>query len=186
MPSSARLPPSGGPSITGASQVAEPQDIVEAQPSDEAVGGNGVPVTGAAIAAGATAQAAAGDGHPTSEVLPGGATNVTTEEVAADDPTSSVGPSGDACFSPEMADDDGAVEHEVILGHPMLRAPGDVSLDEAMGTVRWALTQAQNVLHWERGGIVDEQRRLVLWASLLKEWTTMERAGERLGSSTMT
>jgi hypothetical protein len=76
-----------------------------------------------------------------------------------------------------MADDDGAVEPEVILGHPMLRARGDVSLDEAMGTVRWALTQAQNVLHWERGGIVDEQRRLVLWASLLKEWTTMERAG---------
>jgi hypothetical protein len=85
-----------------------------------------------------------------------------------------------------MADDDGAVEHEVILGHPMLRAPGDVSLDEAMGMVRWALTQAQNVLHWEHGGIVDEQRRLVLWASLLKEWTTMERAGGRLGSSTMT
>jgi hypothetical protein len=34
------------------------------------------------------------------------------------------------------------VEPEVILGHPTLRAPRDVSLDEAMGTARWALTQA--------------------------------------------
>jgi hypothetical protein len=77
-------------------------------------------------------------------VLPGGATNVTTEEVAADDPASSAGSSG------------GALEPEVILGHPMLRAPRDVSLDEAMGTARCALTQAQNVLHRESGGIVNE------------------------------
>jgi hypothetical protein len=48
------------------------------------------------------------------------------------------------------------MELEVILGHPMLRAPGDVSLDEAMGTARWVLTQAQNVLRRESGGIVDE------------------------------
>jgi hypothetical protein len=48
-----------------------------------------------------------------------------------------------------MADDDSTVEPEVILGHPMLRAPGDVSFDEAMGMARWALTQAQNVLHQE-------------------------------------
>jgi hypothetical protein len=38
------------------------------------------------------------------------------------------------------------------------------------------LTQAQNVLHRERGGIVDERRHLLLWASMLKERTTVERA----------
>jgi hypothetical protein len=48
------------------------------------------------------------------------------------------------------------MELEVILGHPMLRALGDVSLDEAMGTAHWVLTQAQNVLRRESGGIVDE------------------------------
>jgi hypothetical protein len=82
-------------------------------------------------------------------VLLWGANNVTTEEVAADDPASSAGPSRGACFSTEMADDGSTGEPEVILGHPMLRAPGDVSFDEAMGTARWALTQAQNVLHQE-------------------------------------
>jgi hypothetical protein len=72
----------------------------------------------------------------------GGATNVTTEEVAADDPASLAGLSGGVSFSTEAADDGDAVEPEVILGHPTLRAPRDVSLDEAMGTARWALTQA--------------------------------------------
>jgi hypothetical protein len=75
-------------------------------------------------------------------VLPGGATNVTTKEVATGDPTSSAGPSGGASSSTEAADDGGAVEPEVILGHPMLRAPRDVSLDEAMGMDSWALTQS--------------------------------------------
>jgi hypothetical protein len=46
------------------------------------------------------------------------------------------------CFSTKAADDGGAVVPEVILGQPTLRAPGDVSLDEAMGTAHWALTQA--------------------------------------------
>jgi hypothetical protein len=32
------------------------------------------------------------------------------------------------------------------------------------------------VLHRERGGIVDERWRLLLWASMLKELTTAERA----------
>jgi hypothetical protein len=49
----------------GAAQVAEPQDTVEAQPSDETVGGGGVPVTGAAVAVGAATQVATGGGpHP--------------------------------------------------------------------------------------------------------------------------
>jgi hypothetical protein len=39
----------------GVAQVAEPQDTIEAQPSDEAVGVGGVPVTDAATAVGAVA-----------------------------------------------------------------------------------------------------------------------------------
>jgi hypothetical protein len=81
--------------------------------------------------------------------------------VAADDPTSSAGLSGGASSFTEAADDGYAVKPKVILGHPMLRPPWDVSLDEAMGTARWALTQAQNMLHWECGGIVDERRHLL-------------------------
>jgi hypothetical protein len=45
------------------------------------------------------------------------------------------------------------MEPEVTLGHRTLRAPGDVSLDEAICTSCWALTQAQNMLHRESGGI---------------------------------
>jgi hypothetical protein len=81
--------------------------------------------------------------------------------VAIDDPASSAGPSGGASSSTKAADDGGAMELEVILGHPTLRAPGDVSLDEAMGTARWVLTQAQNVLRRESSGIVDERLRLL-------------------------
>jgi hypothetical protein len=42
---------------------------------------------------------------------------------------------------------------EAIFGHPPLRAPGDVSLDEAMGTAHWALNQARDVLRQESGDI---------------------------------
>jgi hypothetical protein len=83
---------------------------------------------------------------------------------------------GGASSSTEATNGGGTVEPEVILGHPTLRAPGDISLDEAMGTAHWALTQAQNVLRWESGGIVDEQQRLLQWDSMLKERTTTERA----------
>jgi hypothetical protein len=38
------------------------------------------------------------------------------------------------------------------------------------------LTQAQDVLRRESGGIKDEWRHLLLWASILKEWTTTEKA----------
>jgi hypothetical protein len=41
--------------------------------------------------------------------------------------------------SPSIVVDDNDIiveESGVILGHPMLRAPRDVSLDEAMGTAR--------------------------------------------------
>jgi hypothetical protein len=42
-------------------------------------------------------------------------------------------------FSTKAADD-GGVEPDVILGHPTRRALRDVSLDEAIGMARWALT----------------------------------------------
>jgi hypothetical protein len=102
--------------------------------------------------------------------------NIMVEEVATSDPTSSAGLAGGGSSSTVAADDDAAVESEVILGHPMLRALEDVSLDEAMVMAHWALTQAQNVLRRESGGIIDERRRLLLWASMLKEQTTAERA----------
>jgi hypothetical protein len=55
------------------------------------------------------------------------------------------------------ANDDAIEEHEVILGHPILRAPRDVSLSEAMGTTHWALNQVHNVLRWEREDINGER-----------------------------
>jgi hypothetical protein len=30
--------------------------------------------------------------------------------------------------------------------------------------------------HWESGGIKDEQQCLLLWASIFKEWTMIEKA----------
>jgi hypothetical protein len=118
-----------------------------------------------------------GGGSQAPEVLPEGDTNVMAKEVAIGDPTASTGLAGGAFPSTAATDDNIAMEEPgVILGHPTLRAPGDVSLDEAMGTVRWALTQAQNMLHRESGGIVDERWHLLLWASMLKERTMAERA----------
>jgi hypothetical protein len=61
------------------------------------------------------------------------------EEVATDDPAGLASPAGGASSSAIAADGGGTVEPEVILGHPMLLAPRDVSLDEAMGTTRWRL-----------------------------------------------
>jgi hypothetical protein len=62
------------------------------------------------------------------------------------------------------------------LGHPLLRSSGDVSLDEAMCTVRWALNQAHDVLHRESDDIHDEHQCLLLWTTMLKRRTTSERA----------
>jgi hypothetical protein len=92
----------------GVAQVAEPQDTVEAQPGDEDVCGGRVPVTSVAAAVGAATQAIVGGGSLDHEVLPGGATNVTAEDVAADDPASSASLSGGASSSTEAADDGGA------------------------------------------------------------------------------
>jgi chromosome segregation ATPase len=100
-----------------------------------------------------------------------------SEEVAASNSAASTGLAGGVFPSTAAADDDVAMEElGVILEHPTLRAPGYVSLNEAMGTARWALTQAQNVLRRESGGIVDERWRLLVWAFMLKERTMAERA----------
>jgi hypothetical protein len=83
------------------------------------------------------------DGCLTPEVLPESDTNVMVGEMVASDPAASTGPARGVSPSTTVADDDVVVEESgVILGHPMLRAPGDVSLDEATGTAHWALTQA--------------------------------------------
>jgi hypothetical protein len=63
-------------------------------------------------------------------------------EVAIESPVAPIGPLiGTSSLHPQMgaattlaiADDDIVEGPEVALGHPLLRAPGDVSLDEAMG-----------------------------------------------------
>jgi hypothetical protein len=63
-------------------------------------------------------------------------------KVAIESPVTPIGPSiGASSLHPQtgaatalaIADDDIVEEPEVALGHPLLRAPGDVSLDEAMG-----------------------------------------------------
>jgi hypothetical protein len=103
-PPASRLP-LGGSSIAGAPQAVGPQDTVEAHgskgPSDGVAGGDKVPVSGAAVTAGAAAQVTVGGGSPTLEVLPDGDTNVTTEEVAAGDPASSTGLAGGAFPPPQ-------------------------------------------------------------------------------------
>jgi hypothetical protein len=165
----------------GAPKADGPQDTVEAHsskgPTVGAAGGDGVLISGIDVAVGAaTLEVVAGDGTLAPEVLPEGDANVMAGATAAYDPTALTGPVGGASPSTAVADDDVTVEESGgIMGHP-IRAPGDVSLDEATGTTRWVLTQAQEVLRRESGGTNDEQRRLLLWASMLKEWTTTEKA----------
>jgi hypothetical protein len=138
----------------GAAQVVGPHDTIKAQLSDGAAGGDKVLISGTVAATGVVAHTVVGGGSLAPEVLLEGEMNVTVEEVATSDPASSTGPARSGSSSTVAADDSTTVESKVILGHPTLRAPGDVSLDEAMGTARWALTQAQNVLRRESGGIV--------------------------------
>jgi hypothetical protein len=65
---------------------------------------------------------------------------------------------------------------EVVLGHPPLYAPGDISVSEAVSTAHQALSQAQRVLCHEGEDLADECCRLQLWASMLKRTTMFERA----------
>jgi hypothetical protein len=77
-------------------------------------------------------------------------------------------------FTSTDADDIVAEEPEVVLEHHILKAPRDVSLDEAMGKVCWVLNQAQDVLRQESRDNNNERRCLQLWASMLKDRTTSE------------
>jgi hypothetical protein len=72
---------------------------------------------------------------------------------------------------------------EVVLGHPPLYAPGDISVSEAVSTAHQALSQAQCVLRREGEDLADERNRLQLWATMLK-WTMMLR-GRRRGPDSM-
>jgi hypothetical protein len=72
--------------------------------------------------------------------------------------------------------DDNAVEEtEVVMGHPGLRAPGDVSLSKVMGITHFGLHQVRDVVYREREDIEEEWLRLTEWGSLLKELTTFEK-----------
>jgi hypothetical protein len=104
VPSSGRSPPSGGSNIAGAPKAGEPLDTVEAHCSkgstSGAVGGDGVPVSGATIAVGAAAlEVVVGDGSPAPEVSPEGDTNVTTGATTVGDPIAKTGLVG-ACLPP--------------------------------------------------------------------------------------
>jgi hypothetical protein len=109
-------------------------------------------------------------------------------EAAASDPAASTSPANGApSSSPRMAaatasagDDDNAIEEpEVIIGHPSLRAPGAISLSEAMGTTHFVLNQVHDVLHREREGINEECMCLSVWVSLLMKRMTSEK--EKIG-----
>jgi hypothetical protein len=80
-----------------------------------------------------------------------------------------------AATASTSADGNTVEEPEVILRHPGLRAPGVVSLSEAMGTTHFALNQTHDVLRREREDINEERLRLSVWVSLLKQWTTSEK-----------
>jgi hypothetical protein len=87
-----------------------------------------------------------------SEVAAEATSSPVADEVADQDPVaSSFGPMANpsspqsqvVAASASIGDDDNITEEpEAVLGHPLLRALRDVSLNEVMGTVRWALTQA--------------------------------------------
>jgi hypothetical protein len=86
----------------------------------------------------------------------GGANAALSASVAAaDGPASSSGTAAGAPSSPPwVAVNDNAIkepveEPKVILGHHPVRAPGDASLSNAMGTTHFALNQVHNVQHRE-------------------------------------
>jgi hypothetical protein len=97
----------------------------------------------------------AGDGSPAPEVESEVARTVVVEVVSSpvvdevayqDRDASSSGPASPSSLQPQVAaasasvgtDDNIMEEQEAVLGHPLLRALRDVSLNEAMGIVCWA------------------------------------------------
>jgi hypothetical protein len=67
-------------------------------------------------------------------------------------------------------------ELEVVMEHPTFHALDDIPLDEAVSMAHRALSQAQRVLCREDKDLIDERRRLQLWATVFKETTTTDRA----------
>jgi hypothetical protein len=80
----------------------------------------------------------------------------------------------------DSADLDNTIEEpveqpEVILGHRPIKASGDVSLLDGMGTTHFALNQVHNVLRWEREDLDEERLCLSECFSLLKKVTASEK-----------
>jgi hypothetical protein len=88
---------------------------------------------------------------------------------------SSSRPQMGAAFTMAVDGNDIMEEPEVILRHPLFRAPGDASLDEAMGIAHWVLNQAHEVLHLECDDVYAEHQCLLLWASMLKKRIASKR-----------
>jgi hypothetical protein len=89
--------------------------------------------------------------------------------VAAGDPATTTSPViGSPPSPPHMAattastvvDDNAIEEPKVIMGHPILRVLGTVSLSEVMDTTHFALNQAHDVLRREREDINEERLHL--------------------------
>jgi hypothetical protein len=68
------------------------------------------------------------------------------------------------------------VQQRHLHRHPTFHASDDIPLDVAMSMAHMALSQAQHVLRWEDKDLTDKHRCLQLWATMLKEITTIERA----------
>jgi hypothetical protein len=158
-----------GSSVMGAPETGEAQDAHEgADPKDSpttTVGDDGVPAPDTTTGVEAMA-------------------SLVTSGVATGDPTASTGLAACAPRSPpRMAaattstgvDDNIVEEPEVIMGLPGLRAPGTISLSEAMGMTHFALNQAHDVLRQESEDINEEWLHLLVWVSLLKQWTTSKK-----------
>jgi hypothetical protein len=70
-------------------------------------------------------------------------------------------------------------EPEVVMGHPTFHVLDDIPLDKAVSAALMALSQAQRVLRREDEDLVDERRRLQLWATMFKKTMATERAVAR-------
>jgi hypothetical protein len=109
--------------------------------------------------------AARGDEIPASDTttVAEAATSLVMSEEDAGDPTAltSLAAGAPSPPPPQMAaattsagaDDNAVEEPEVIMGHPDLRAPGAVSLSEAMGMTHFMLNQVHDVLRRKREDI---------------------------------
>jgi hypothetical protein len=107
-----------------------------------------------------------GDGSPVPEMVPREDTtdiveavaSTTASEVATGVPVTSTGPAADAPSSPPrvVADGNTIEQPEVIMGHRTIRASGDVSLFDVIGTSHFALNQVNDVIHREKADKAKE------------------------------